>query len=90
MLNRFYVKAIANKQHFGAVFEAVFALSVPGAVVSETRNRGFTFTERSLMPGLEKSHCRFAVTLAKAEPLFRVLTTLQAAKILVILKKFCD
>lgn len=95
MLNRFYVKAITNKQHFGAVFEAVFALSAPLLVCARgsgirNKKQGFTFTERSLMPGLEKSHCRFPVTLAKAEPLFRVLTTLQAAKILVILKKFCD
>lgn len=35
MLNRFYIKAITNKQHFGAVFEAVFALSAPLLVCAQ-------------------------------------------------------
>lgn len=51
MLNRFYVKAIANEQHFGAVFEAVFALSAPlGFTASLCLGQWYQKQETGVLP----------------------------------------
>lgn len=57
LLNRFYVKAIAN-EHFGAVFETVFALSAPlGFTASLCLGQCYQKQETGVLPSQKGAWC---------------------------------